>query len=130
MLLPRQLAESTSTQVLDELIAINPHRLEFYRTRGIVHCFRDEYAQAVKDFTHAIREARTFRKARTAHMNSNLGDKQRGKGSKKKKGKAGGSKTNGQAPPNGTSASRRRSRSRCTSAPGPRGGRRGGRSGR
>ncbi|KAJ8472334.1 hypothetical protein ONZ51_g8583 [Trametes cubensis] len=101
----RQLAESTSTQVLDELIAENPHRLEFFRTRGIVHCFRDEYALAAKDFTHALKEARALRKARYAHMNGNLGDKQRGKGAKKKKGKAGGSKTNGQAPPNGTSAS-------------------------
>ncbi|TBU42735.1 hypothetical protein BD309DRAFT_1010155 [Dichomitus squalens] len=101
----RQLAESTSTQVLDELIATNPHRLEFYRTRGIVHCFRDEYALAAKDFTHAIKETRVQRKARNAHLGSNLSDKQRGKGTKKKKGKAGGGRTNGQAPPNGTSAS-------------------------
>ncbi|KAI8981315.1 hypothetical protein BD414DRAFT_419704 [Trametes punicea] len=99
----RQLAESTSTQVLDELIAENPHRLEFYRTRGIVHCFRDEYASAAKDFTYAIKEARAMRKARSAHMNGNLGDKQRAKGAKKKKGKAGAHKTNGQAPPSGTS---------------------------
>ncbi|KAI0756204.1 hypothetical protein C8Q80DRAFT_1092733 [Daedaleopsis nitida] len=101
----RQLAESTTTQLLDELIAANPHRLEFYRTRGIVHCFRDEYALAAKDFTHAIKEARTLRKVRCAHLSNNLGDKQRGKGAKKKKGKAGSGKTNGQAPPNGTSAS-------------------------
>ncbi|PIL31231.1 hypothetical protein GSI_05929 [Ganoderma sinense ZZ0214-1] len=101
----RQLAESTSTQVLDDLIAANPHRLEFYRTRGIVHCFRDEYALAAKDFTFAIKEARAQRRARNAHLSTNLGDKQRGKGAKKKKGKAGGGKTNGQAPPNGTSAS-------------------------
>lgn len=99
----RQLAESTSTALLDELIALNPHRLEFYRTRGIVHCFRDEYALAAKDFTHALKEARVMRKARTVHLNGNFGDKQRGKGAKKKKGKAGGSKTNGQAPPDGTS---------------------------
>lgn len=99
----RQLAESTSTALLDELIALNPHRLEFYRTRGIVHCFRDEYALAAKDFTHALKEARAMRKARTVHLNGNFGDKQRGKGAKKKKGKAGGSKTNGQAPPDGTS---------------------------
>ncbi len=44
-----------------------------------------------------------MRKARTVHINGNLGDKQRGKGAKKKKGKAGGCKTNGQAPPDGTS---------------------------
>lgn len=101
----RQLAESTSTQLLDNLIAGNPHRLEFYRTRGIVHCFRDEYALAAKDFTHAIKEARVIRKARSAHLSSNMGDKQKAKGAKKKKGKAGGAKTNGQAPPNGTSSS-------------------------
>ncbi|KAI0652642.1 hypothetical protein C8Q79DRAFT_897928 [Trametes meyenii] len=100
----RQLAESTSTHLLDELITQNPHRLEFYRTRGIVHCFRDEYALAAKDLTFALKEARAQRKARSVHMNGNLSDKQRGKGSKKKKGKAGGSKSNGQAPPSGTSA--------------------------
>ncbi|KAH9854356.1 hypothetical protein C2E23DRAFT_913496 [Lenzites betulinus] len=100
----QQLAESTSTALLDELIAQNPHRLEFYRTRGIVHCFRDEYALATRDFTHALKEARAMRKARNVHFNGNLGDKQRGKGAKKKKGKAGGSKSNGQAPPSGTSA--------------------------
>ncbi|KAI0778947.1 hypothetical protein BD413DRAFT_465904 [Trametes elegans] len=99
----RSLAESTSTELLDDLIAQDPHRLEFYRTRGIVHCFRDEYAQAAKDFTYALKEARAIRKARSAHMSGNLGDKQRGKGTKKKKGKAGGSRTNGQAPPSGTS---------------------------
>ncbi|KAI0931179.1 hypothetical protein AcV5_005275 [Taiwanofungus camphoratus] len=99
----RQLAESTTTQVLDELIVAQPHRLEFYRTRGIVHCFRDEYVFAVKDFTHAIKEARALRRAKLAHHNNLPNEKQRGKGHKKK-GKAGGSKTNGQAPPNGTSA--------------------------
>ncbi|KAF9820781.1 hypothetical protein IEO21_01224 [Rhodonia placenta] len=99
----RQLAESTTTSLLDELIAAYPQRLEFYRTRGIVHCFRDEYASAVKDFTHAFREARTLRRAKVAHRNSKSNEKQRGKGHKKK-GKAGGSKTHGQAPPNGTSA--------------------------
>ncbi|KAG1747576.1 hypothetical protein EDB19DRAFT_1893907 [Suillus lakei] len=52
----RQLADSTSTQVLDELIAAYPQRLEYHRTRGIVHCFRDEYSLATKDFTHALRE--------------------------------------------------------------------------
>ncbi|KAI0830859.1 hypothetical protein BC628DRAFT_1355945 [Trametes gibbosa] len=101
----RQLAESTSTSLLDELIAQNPHRLEFLRTRGIVHCFRDEYALAARDFTHALKEARTIRKARTVHINANLGDKQRSKGAKKKKGKAGSSNSNGQAPPAGTSVS-------------------------
>ncbi|KAL1749245.1 hypothetical protein HDZ31DRAFT_28095, partial [Schizophyllum fasciatum] len=58
----RQLAESTSTRVLDELIAAQPHRLEYFRTRGIVHCFRDEYPDAVRDFTHAIKESKALRK--------------------------------------------------------------------
>lgn len=68
-----------------------------------MHCFRDEYPQAVKDFTFVIKEARAMRRAKLAHCASNMsGDKQRGK---KKKGKAGTTKTNGQAPANGTSAS-------------------------
>ncbi|KAL6307771.1 hypothetical protein BKA93DRAFT_726855 [Sparassis latifolia] len=100
----RQLAESTTTAILDQLIAAYPQRLEFFRTRGIVHCFRDEYALAVKDFTHAIKEARAVRKAKH-HMNGNqTNEKQRGKG-KKGKGKSGSGKTKGQAPPSGTTAS-------------------------
>ncbi|KAJ3710743.1 hypothetical protein C8R42DRAFT_781337 [Lentinula raphanica] len=116
----RQLAGSTTTQLLDELIAVQPYRLEFYRTRGVVHCFRDEYAQAIKDFTHALKEARAARKARSMshdHMDhgstggksSARGQGSRGAGAsgKKKKsrsGGGGGKRTNGQAPPNGTSA--------------------------
>ncbi|KAL0952014.1 hypothetical protein HGRIS_008663 [Hohenbuehelia grisea] len=97
----RQLAESTTTDILDELIAMQPHRLEFYRTRGIVRCFRDEYQQATKDFTYALKEARAVRKAKTMHRNnSGLGD-MRTKNGKKRKGS--GNKTNGRAPPNGTS---------------------------
>src|SRR5882757_3120736 len=63
----RQLAESTNTDVLDNLIAQYPHRLEYLRTRGIVHCFRDEYSMATKDFTQALREARVRRKAKSLH---------------------------------------------------------------
>ncbi|KAI0045661.1 hypothetical protein FA95DRAFT_1607515 [Auriscalpium vulgare] len=99
----RQLAESTTTHVLDELIAAHPQRLEFLRTRGIVHTFRDEYSLATKDFTYALKEARAVRKARTMHRNNNL-PTQNGKGNKKKKGDVK-KKSNGQAPPNGTSAS-------------------------
>lgn len=96
------MAESTTTQVLDELIAAQPQRLEYYRTRGIVHCFRDEYTLATKDFTFALKEARSIRKGRTAHRGIILPSESRGKSGKKKKGS---NKTNGQAPPNGTSAS-------------------------
>ncbi|KAF8435665.1 hypothetical protein L210DRAFT_106310 [Boletus edulis BED1] len=98
----RQLAESTTTQVLDELIAVHPQRLEYYRTRGIVHCFRDEYTLATKDFTYALKEARSARKGRTAHRSITLPSDSRGKNGKKKKGS---NKSNGQAPPNGTSDS-------------------------
>ncbi|KAI6163663.1 hypothetical protein EDD17DRAFT_1566010 [Pisolithus thermaeus] len=98
----RQLAESTTTQVLDELIAAYPQRLEYYRTRGIVRCFRDEYMLAVKDFTHALKEARSVRKGRTAHRTTTSPAETRGKPSKQKKGS---SKSHGRAPPNGTSAS-------------------------
>ncbi|KAJ7158682.1 hypothetical protein C8R46DRAFT_1109888 [Mycena filopes] len=92
----RQLAESTTTQVLDELIQAQPQKLEYYRTRGIVHCFRDEYSLATKDYTHALKEARAVRKAKVAHHHNystptangkhNAGA---GKGGKKKKGGSG-----------------------------------------
>jgi hypothetical protein len=95
------LAESTTTQVLDNLIVAQPQRLELYRTRGIVHCFRDEYSQATKDFTHALKEARALRKAKVAHHNSYSQPESHGRNNKKKRGS---NKTNGQAPPNGTSA--------------------------
>ena len=92
----RQLAESTNTDLLDQLIAANPQRLEFFRTRGIVHCFRDEYALAVKDFTHALKETRALRRAKAAHTTFNATPEVRTKSKKKK------SKVNGQAPPSGT----------------------------
>jgi hypothetical protein len=97
----RQLAESTSTQVLNELIAAQPQRLEFYRTRGIVHSFRDEYQQASRDFTHALKEVRAARRARAAHRIEGLVQPETlGMGSKRKKVIT---KSNGQAPPSGTS---------------------------
>ncbi|GLB43647.1 hypothetical protein LshimejAT787_1401590 [Lyophyllum shimeji] len=101
----RQLAESTSTKVLDELIAAQPQRLEYYRTRGIVHCFRDEYPQATKDFTYALKEARAVRKAKMMHRNLSApgGEPRLTKNGKRKKSFAG-PHTNGQAPPDGTSA--------------------------
>ncbi|KAJ7475914.1 hypothetical protein FB451DRAFT_1245240 [Mycena latifolia] len=75
----RQLAESTTTQVLDELIQHQPQKLEYYRTRGIVHCFRDEYSLATKDFTHALKEARAVRKAKVAHHHNYSAPSQNGK---------------------------------------------------
>ncbi|THH14486.1 hypothetical protein EW146_g5845 [Bondarzewia mesenterica] len=100
----RQLAESTTTQVLDELIASHPQRLELFRTRGIVHTFRDDYTFATRDFTHALKEARNLRKARTLHRNTAMSIRGNSKSIKKKKADSR-KKSNGQAPPNGTSAS-------------------------
>lgn len=98
----RQLAESTTTGVLDELIKAYPQRLELYRTRGIVRTFRDEYSAAVKDFTHALKETRALRKARSFHRNgSHASQGNKGKGDKRKRDDK--KKSNGQAPPNGTS---------------------------
>ncbi|KAJ3509080.1 hypothetical protein NLJ89_g5407 [Agrocybe chaxingu] len=100
----RQLAESTTTRVLDELIALHPQRLHYYRTRGIVHCFRDEFTQATKDFTYALKEARAVRKAHMAHRNNGSQSESRtSKHSKRRKGSSA-NRTNGQAPPDGTSA--------------------------
>ncbi|KAH9486231.1 hypothetical protein JR316_0000295 [Psilocybe cubensis] len=100
----RQLAESTTTNVLDDLIAMYPQRLEYYRTRGIVHCFRDEFPQATKDFTHALKEARAVRKAKMAHHNNgSQNDSRTTKHGKRRKGSSA-AHTNGQAPPDGTSA--------------------------
>ncbi|KAJ7756520.1 hypothetical protein DFH07DRAFT_820848 [Mycena maculata] len=91
----RQLAESTTTQVLDELIQGQPQKLEYYRTRGIVHCFRDGYSLATKDFTHALKEARAVRKAKVSHHHNYSATSQNGKhgggkGGKKRKGGANG----------------------------------------
>ncbi|KAH9980606.1 hypothetical protein BJV74DRAFT_855962 [Russula compacta] len=98
----RQLAESTTTCVLDELIKAFPQRLELFRTRGIVRTFRDEYSAAVKDFTYALKEARALRKARSFHRNANNAlQSNKSKGDRRKK--DGKKKSNGQAPPNGTS---------------------------
>ncbi|EIN14280.1 hypothetical protein PUNSTDRAFT_96015 [Punctularia strigosozonata HHB-11173 SS5] len=89
----RQLAESTPTRVLDDLISAQPHRLEFYRTRGMVHCFRDEYVQAAKDFTFALKESRTIRRARL-HCESLSRPGSRDKNKKKgKKTRSGGEQT-------------------------------------
>ncbi|PSR71104.1 hypothetical protein PHLCEN_2v13073 [Hermanssonia centrifuga] len=57
---------------------------------------------AAKDFTHILRESRAQRKAKMAHRSNNLPSEQRTK-NKKKKGKSGSSKVNGQAPADGTS---------------------------
>ncbi|KAG8807771.1 hypothetical protein FRC17_004272, partial [Serendipita sp. 399] len=94
----RQLAEFTTTDVLDELIETQPTRIHYYRTRGIVRCFRDEFTLAIKDFTHVYKESRALRKAQAAHR-AEEARRPKTKGKKKN----GDHKSNGQAPPSGTS---------------------------
>ncbi|KAF9447543.1 hypothetical protein P691DRAFT_706609 [Macrolepiota fuliginosa MF-IS2] len=97
----RQLAESTTTAILDDLIRAYPHQLEYYRTRGVVHCFREEFTQATRDFTHALKETRAQRRAKLMHRGA-LGESRASK-SKKRKGTSGHAHTNGQVPSDGTS---------------------------
>lgn len=87
--------------MLDELIALYPQRLEYFRTRGIVHCFRDEYPSAVRDFTHALKEARNMRKAKHIHTLALSSEQVTDTNIRTRKGKR--AKPHGQAPPDGTS---------------------------
>lgn len=88
---------------MDELIAAHPQRLEYHRTRGIVHCFRDEFSQATKDFTFALKEARANRKAKLAHHETLTQSEGKSlKQAKRRKAKSS-NRTNGQAPQDGTS---------------------------
>jgi len=94
----RSLASSTPTTTLDELIFAYPHQLEYYRTRGVVRSFREEYSLAIKDFTHALKEIRIRRR-----NDKNHGSDQRASKTKKRKGPSSSqSHTNGQAPSDGT----------------------------
>ncbi|KAJ7285063.1 hypothetical protein C8J57DRAFT_1290337 [Mycena rebaudengoi] len=81
----RQLAESTTTQVLDELIQAQPQKLEYYRTQ-------DEYALATKDFTHALKEARAVRKAKVSHHHNYSAPSQNKHRGRRKRGGGGGGK--------------------------------------
>jgi hypothetical protein len=80
IVLRRTLALSTDTTLLDQLIASNPHRLEYYRTRGIVHGFKQDYPSAIRNFTQALTQAKAARKAKNHHVDVGLG----GKSTKKK----------------------------------------------
>lgn len=100
----RQLAESTTSKVLDELIAQFPQRLQYYRTRGIVHCFREDFTLATKDFTYALKEARAIRKAKQMHHTTTTKKESRNSKSGKRRKDNSTANSNGQAPPDGTSA--------------------------
>lgn len=67
-----------------------------------MHCFREEFTQAAKDFTFALKEARAQRRAKMMHHGTPA--ETRNSKSKKRKGTGSGhAHTNGQAPSDGTS---------------------------
>ncbi|CAG8569928.1 1672_t:CDS:2, partial [Funneliformis caledonium] len=54
----RMLSQSTSTDVLDQIIATSPTTPEFYRTRGVVKCFKEEFSGALRDFKTALTQVK------------------------------------------------------------------------
>jgi hypothetical protein len=48
------LSQSTSTDVLDRIIAASPTTAEYYRTRGVVKCFKEDFTGALRDFKTAL----------------------------------------------------------------------------
>lgn len=62
----RMVAEYSDSKTLDDLIEEYPRRTEFYRTRGTIKLFMDQYVSAAKDFSQALTEARSARRARVA----------------------------------------------------------------
>lgn len=66
-----------------------------------MHCFREEFTLATKDFTYALKEARAARRAKMMHHTGNSQSETRSSKSKRKKHAPFGH-ANGQAPANGT----------------------------
>ncbi|PSR82373.1 hypothetical protein BD289DRAFT_507124 [Coniella lustricola] len=62
----RQLAESTSLNILDEVIAGQPLDCEALRTRATVRMFKEDYKGAAKDLTEALH----ILKVHTRHRNT------------------------------------------------------------
>ncbi|KAJ3292422.1 hypothetical protein HDU79_001448 [Rhizoclosmatium sp. JEL0117] len=50
----RTLAQNTTTEVLDRLIESSPMTAAYYRTRAMVHGFKQDFPAALKDFKQAI----------------------------------------------------------------------------
>ncbi|KAK4051880.1 hypothetical protein OIV83_002585 [Microbotryomycetes sp. JL201] len=81
----RTLAASTNTDVLDNLIARNPSRLEYFRTRGIVHGFKQDYSAAIRGYTQALQQSKAIRTAKQEHTDAHNGvRRKKGKGAKRK----------------------------------------------
>jgi hypothetical protein len=56
----RQLAECTSLQPLDEVIAERPHEGEILRTRAVTKIFKDDFVGAAQDLTAALQVCRYY----------------------------------------------------------------------
>jgi hypothetical protein len=56
----RQLAECTSLQPLDEIIAERPHEGEILRTRAVIRIFKDDFLGAAQDLTTALQVCRYY----------------------------------------------------------------------
>ncbi|KAE9376884.1 hypothetical protein N431DRAFT_368275 [Stipitochalara longipes BDJ] len=56
----RQLAECTSLQPLDEVIAERPNEGEILRTRAVTKIFKDDYVGAAQDLTAALQVCRYY----------------------------------------------------------------------
>ncbi|KAH8594321.1 hypothetical protein B0O99DRAFT_183357 [Bisporella sp. PMI_857] len=61
----RQLAECTSLDPLDEIIAVRPYEGEILRTRAVTKIFKDDWAGAVQDLTMALQVARYYQSKHT-----------------------------------------------------------------
>lgn len=59
----RMLAASTSTEILDNLIKHSPMLPHFYRTRAMIHGFREDFVASIKDFKTAIQLVKKNKKS-------------------------------------------------------------------
>lgn len=66
----RQLAESTSLDVLDEVIARQPSEGEALRTRATVRVFKEDYKGAAKDLTSALTVLKTHNRHKMSESSS------------------------------------------------------------
>ncbi|KAK4058374.1 hypothetical protein OIO90_000532 [Microbotryomycetes sp. JL221] len=107
----RTLATSTDTDLLDDLILRNPNNLEYYRTRGVVHGFKQDYSTAIRGYTQALQQAKATRKAKQHHSDLNNGRPRKGRngkgpgGSKRKTKLSRDTDSPDEGPPNDTTTS-------------------------
>ncbi|KAL1923716.1 uncharacterized protein VTP21DRAFT_8696 [Calcarisporiella thermophila] len=61
----RMLSQSTSTEVLDRIISASPTTAEFYRTRAVVKCFKEDFLGALRDFKTSLSYVRHRRRLKS-----------------------------------------------------------------